>query len=86
MPQNQKNQNINPPLLYLDKKFNSKGSHDIKKTVKKGHIVPFQRTSPLDGQKGHICCLKRARKSRQMRFRDKIAYIQGIGYGWDPSL
>ena len=29
---------------------------------------------------------EKARKSRQMQFRDKIAYVWGLRYRWDPSL
>ena len=29
---------------------------------------------------------EKARKSRQMHFRDKTAYVWGIRYRWDPSL
>ena len=53
----------------------SKGSLAIRKTAKNGDIVPFRRPPPLTGQKGDICCLKKERKSRQMRFRDKRAYV-----------
>ena len=34
-----------------------KGSSHIKKTGKKGDIVPFGRPPPLNGSKGDICCL-----------------------------
>ena len=34
--------------------------------------------------KADICCLKKARKSRQMRFRNKSAYVWDLGYRWDP--
>ena len=53
----------------------TKGSPNIKKNGKKGHIVPFRQPGLLNGQKGHICCLKKVRKSRQMRFLDKTAYV-----------
>ena len=29
---------------------------------------------------------EKARKSRQMQFRDKTAYVWGLRYRWDPSL
>ena len=29
---------------------------------------------------------EKARKSRQMQFHDKIAYVWGLRYRWDPSL
>ena len=29
---------------------------------------------------------ERARKSRQMQFHDKKAYVWGLRYRWDPSL
>ena len=29
---------------------------------------------------------EKARKSQQMQFRDKTAYVWGLRYGWDPSL
>ena len=29
---------------------------------------------------------EKARKSRQMQFRDKTAYVWGLSYRWDPSL
>ena len=30
--------------------------------------------------------LEKARKSRQMQFHDKTAYVWGLCYRWDPSL
>ena len=33
------------------------GRSHLKKTVKKGDIVPFWRPPPLNGSKGDICCL-----------------------------
>ena len=38
-------------------KYGPKGSSPTKKTVKKGDIVPFGRSPPLNGSKGDICCL-----------------------------
>ena len=35
--------------------------------------------------KADICCLKKVRKSPHMRFRDKTAYVWGLGYRWDSS-
>ena len=29
---------------------------------------------------------EKARKSRQMQFREQTAYVWGLRYGWDPSL
>ena len=43
---------------------------------KKVTLSPFgEPPPPLNGQKGDICCLKKERKSQQMRFRDKRAYV-----------
>ena len=56
-------------------KINWKGKPRYKKTVKKGDIVPFRRTPPPKRVKrGHLLSEKE-RKSRQMRFRDKTAYV-----------
>ena len=57
-----------------------------KKNGKKGGHCPLSATPPLNGQKGDICCLKKERKSRQMHFRDKTAYVWGLRYRWDPLL
>ena len=62
------------------------GKPRYKKDGKKRWHCPLSATPPLNRQKGDICCLKKERKSRQMRFRDKTAYVSGLGYLWDPLL
>ena len=65
----------------MSKVKKGKGSPAIRKTVKKrGHCPRSATPPPLNGQKGDICCLKKKRKSRQMRFRDKTVYVWGLGY------
>ena len=49
------------------------------KNGKKADNVRFGR--PLPPPK---LCLKKARESRQMRFRDRTVYVWGLGYCWDP--
>ena len=52
----------------------SKGSPDIKKTVKKVTLSPFGDPPPKRVKRGHLLSEKE-RKSRQMRFLDKTAYV-----------
>ena len=50
-----------------------------KKNGKKADNVRFGQTPPKRVKSGHLLSEK-ARKSRQMRFRDKTAYVWGLGY------
>ena len=58
------------------KSIEAKGSP----AIKKGDIVPFGRPpSHKRVKRGHLLSEKVC-KSRQMRFRDKTAYVWGLGY------
>ena len=61
--------------------FEDLGKHCNKKNGKKGDMVPIQRppSPPKQVKRGHLLS-KKARKSRQMRFRNKTAYVRGLGY------
>ena len=56
------------------------GKPSYEKNGKKTDNVRFGRPPPPPNGKKW----KKTRKLRQMRFRDKTAYVWGLGYRWDP--
>ena len=60
--------------------FHSQGSLPMRKTVKKADNVRFGRSPPPKRVKSGHLLSEKARKSRQIRFRDKTAYVWGLGY------
>ena len=76
----------NRSLSFSFSSFMVKGSHHIRKTVKKADNVRFGQPPPKTGKKRTFVVWKKTRKSRQMRFRYKTVYVWGLGYRWDPWL
>ena len=58
----------------------TKGSHHMRKTVKKADNVRFGRPPPPKRVKSGHLLSEKARNLRQMRFRDKTAFFWGLGY------